>query len=186
MSRGEATRSDDLLLLLERHGYGEECYFTFSYSPIRDESGGMGGVFTPVAETSEKVIGARRLQTLQELATRSRNARDVQAVCVQAAETLSRNPADIPFSAIYLYDQDRTRAERVAETGMAAAGAELPATVLLNGDASDAIRSPHNRDGSGRSGRGRESRGPTAWIRCWCSAGLGGALDSSRFPHCRR
>ena len=62
MSRGEATRSDDLPLYLERHGYAEECYFTFSYSPIRDETGGVGGVFTPVAETTEKVIGARRLQ----------------------------------------------------------------------------------------------------------------------------
>ena len=38
MERGEATVSEDLLLLLERDGYAEECYFSFSYSPIRDES----------------------------------------------------------------------------------------------------------------------------------------------------
>jgi hypothetical protein len=48
MQRCEATWSDDLLLLLARHGYPEECYFTFSYSPISDESGGIGGIFTPV------------------------------------------------------------------------------------------------------------------------------------------
>ena len=35
---GEATCSEDLLLPLERKGFPEECYFTFSYSPIRDEA----------------------------------------------------------------------------------------------------------------------------------------------------
>ncbi len=36
--RGEAVRADDLLLVLDRNGYPEECYFTFSYSPIVDET----------------------------------------------------------------------------------------------------------------------------------------------------
>ena len=58
METGAATRSDDLLLLLERSGYLEECYFTFSYSPIRNESGGIGGVFTPVAETTERWLAS--------------------------------------------------------------------------------------------------------------------------------
>ncbi len=57
LEAGRATWSDDLLLMVERYGYPEESYFTFSYSPIRDETGGVGGVFTPVAETTEKVIG---------------------------------------------------------------------------------------------------------------------------------
>jgi hypothetical protein len=68
MRRGEATWSDNLLLELERNGYQEECYFTFSYSPIRDESGGVGGIFTPVQETTSQVIGERRLRTLRDLA----------------------------------------------------------------------------------------------------------------------
>jgi hypothetical protein len=66
MSRGEATRSRDLLLVMDRHGYVEESYFSFSYSPIRDESGGIGGVFTPVLETTGRVIGERRLRTLSK------------------------------------------------------------------------------------------------------------------------
>ena len=55
LQRGEATWSNDLLLMLERSGYPEECYFTFSYSPIRDEPGNVAGVFTPVADTTERV-----------------------------------------------------------------------------------------------------------------------------------
>ncbi|HSU82728.1 MAG TPA: PAS domain-containing protein, partial [Thermoanaerobaculia bacterium] len=68
LARGEATWSDDQLLLLDRNGFLEECYFTFSYSPIRDESGGVGGVFCAVTETTGRVLGERRLQTLRALA----------------------------------------------------------------------------------------------------------------------
>jgi len=50
LTRGEATWSDNRMLPLDRNGYVEECYFTFSYSPIRDETGGIGGVFTAVTE----------------------------------------------------------------------------------------------------------------------------------------
>ncbi len=104
MQRGEATWSDNLLLELERNGYPEECYFTFSYSPIHAESGGVGGIFTPVQETTEQVIGERRLRTLRDLAAAARasNARTVEEVCQAAAATLAENPYDIPFAEIYL------------------------------------------------------------------------------------
>jgi PAS domain S-box-containing protein len=118
MERGEATVSEDLLLLLERNGYGEECYFSFSYSPIRDESGQVGGVFTPVAETTERVIGERRLRTLRDLAavsgTQSKNANQA---CIAAARVLSANPYDLPIAAIYLFGAKRTDATLVAHTG---------------------------------------------------------------------
>src|SRR5690242_13939943 len=47
LDQAQASPADDLLLMLERRGYSEECYFSFSYSPIYDESGGVGGVFCP-------------------------------------------------------------------------------------------------------------------------------------------
>jgi len=108
LERGEATWADDLLLELERSGYPEECYFTFSYSPIRDESGKVGGVFTPVQETTDRVIGERRLRTLTRLASAARaaNAQTVDEVCRIAMETLAGNPHDIPFAALYLTGED--------------------------------------------------------------------------------
>ena len=42
---GEATFHENLPLLMMRHGYPEETWFTFSYSPVRDETGGIGGMF---------------------------------------------------------------------------------------------------------------------------------------------
>jgi len=108
MERGEATWSDNLLLELERNGYPEECYFTFSYSPIRDESGGIGGIFTPVQETTGQVIGERRLRTLRDLAeaARASNAKSESEICRIAAETLAKNPLDLPFAAFYLFSRD--------------------------------------------------------------------------------
>jgi hypothetical protein len=58
---GEPTWSDDLLLFLERNGYPEETYHTFSYSAIKDTTGKIVGIFTPVAETTQRVVGERRL-----------------------------------------------------------------------------------------------------------------------------
>lgn len=64
---GEATWSNDLLLALNRYGDVEECYFSFSFSPVRVEEGAVGGVFTAVIETTENIIGERRLRTLPDL-----------------------------------------------------------------------------------------------------------------------
>jgi PAS domain S-box-containing protein len=100
VSAGQATRSRDLLLLMNRHGYTEETYFSFSYSPIRDETGGVGGVFTPVIETTERVIGERRLRTLRELAA-APSATGVAGAVQSALDILSQNERDVPFAVIY-------------------------------------------------------------------------------------
>jgi len=55
--RGVAVGAEDWMLPLDRYGYLEECYFTFGYSPIRDETGGVGGVLVTVTETTARVLG---------------------------------------------------------------------------------------------------------------------------------
>ncbi len=98
---GEATWSEDLFLLMLRYGYPEETYFTFSYSPIRDESGQVGGIFNACAESTARVLGERRLKTLREMAAQSRTADEAARFCI---EVLGRNPQDIPFALVYLAD----------------------------------------------------------------------------------
>ena len=110
---GEAVRADDLLLVLDRNGYPEECYFTFSYSPIVDETGGVAGIFTPVHETTERVINERRLKTLSTLAqVRAEQSTNAKSACHALVLALSRNPIDLPFTAIYLFDGEGGTAER--------------------------------------------------------------------------
>ena len=62
-----ATWSEDQPLFIDRHGYTEECYFTFSYSPITLESGHIGGVLCALTETTDQVIAARRQETVLQL-----------------------------------------------------------------------------------------------------------------------
>ncbi len=61
---GDATGLEDQLLIIERNGHSEVCYFTFSYSAIRDEAGNVGGIFCAVNETTKKVNAERKLSTL--------------------------------------------------------------------------------------------------------------------------
>jgi len=125
MATGEATWSDDQLLFIDRSGYSEEGYFTFSYSPISDENGGVGGIFCAVNETTQRVIGARRLSTLSRLAERTISAISAEEACVRAAEVLADNSADVPFSLVYLLDGPATTPECVASAGDASPVADM-------------------------------------------------------------
>ncbi|MGI8500078.1 MAG: ATP-binding protein [Hassallia sp.] len=119
LTTGNATWSDDQLLLIDRNGYLEECYFTFSYSPIRDETGGIGGVFTAVTETTERVLSERRLRTLRELAAKTSQAKTVESACELSIKTLADNVADIPFALIYLLDEAGKQAQLIKSVGLA-------------------------------------------------------------------
>ncbi len=52
---GEASFFEDMPIALRRHGYPEQAWFTFSYSPVRDEAGAVGGILCTVVETTDKV-----------------------------------------------------------------------------------------------------------------------------------
>ncbi|MBW8484144.1 SpoIIE family protein phosphatase [Actinomadura parmotrematis] len=122
MATGEATWSEDLLLPLIRHGYLEETYWTYSYSPLHDDDGAVRGVFTAVSDTTERVIGERRLAVLQDLGAQAGNARSVAEACGLVAEVLARAGRDVPFGAVYLRRPDGDGFE-LAATGDPDAGA---------------------------------------------------------------
>ncbi len=66
---GEATWDEGLLLFLERSGYPEETYHTFSYSPFANDAGRVVGMLCVVTEETERIIGERRLASLRDLAS---------------------------------------------------------------------------------------------------------------------
>jgi PAS domain S-box-containing protein len=66
MQRGEATWNERVPLLMQRHGYSEETWFTFSYSPIPDDEGGIGGVFCATMEDTEHVLVERERDRLHQ------------------------------------------------------------------------------------------------------------------------
>ena len=64
--RGEATYWEKLPLLMNRHGFDEQTWFTFSYSPVRDDSGAVAGVYCACVEVTEQVLGERYRQEENE------------------------------------------------------------------------------------------------------------------------
>jgi signal transduction histidine kinase/FixJ family two-component response regulator len=117
LTSGESTFDEALLLLMERHGYLEETYFTFSYSPLPDDTGGVGGIFCAVTEETERVIGQRRLLLLRELAAETAKARTPDRVCQIAADCLTGDRFDLPFAILYLVDPNRQRLRLAAAAG---------------------------------------------------------------------
>jgi signal transduction histidine kinase/DNA-binding response OmpR family regulator len=115
---GEAVALNDQMIPLDRNGYLEECFFTLSYSPIRDEQG-VGGMLAVVAETTERVQNERQLALLGELASRTADARTLEDACRLGAECLQTDAADFPFGILYLLDPD-------ADTATLAATSRIP------------------------------------------------------------
>jgi PAS domain S-box-containing protein len=134
MESGKATRSRDLLLHIDRAGYPEEAYFSFSYSPIHSENGSVGGVFCPVIETTEKIIGERRLRTLRDLAAACKGTECERVVYETAAKVLAANPQDVPFALIYRVDEATAMARLEATAGITRGAAAAPHTVALGPD----------------------------------------------------
>lgn len=109
LSTGRATWDEALLLFLERSGYSEETYHTFSYSPLRDEHGAVAGLLCVVSEETERVIGERRMATLRDLGSDPTVAREEREVLAFDCTQLDRNRRDLPFTLIYLCDGDDAR-----------------------------------------------------------------------------
>ncbi len=91
--QGEASYHENLPLLMKRKGFEEPTWFTFSYSPVRNESGAVEGLFCACTETTEQVLGARRQVFRLALEERLRGLADPREVMRSAAELLGRELA---------------------------------------------------------------------------------------------
>lgn len=118
MATGEGAFFADALLLMNRFGYTEECYFDYTFSPIRGPTGTTEGVFNAVMETTERVLGERRQRTLRDLAVHGTNCRTADDAVSRAAQTLQENLHDVPFALLYLLDHERKEARLAAKSGI--------------------------------------------------------------------
>jgi PAS domain S-box-containing protein len=130
LATGEATWDEGLLLFLERSGYPEETYHTFSYSPLRDDAGAVVGMLCVVSEDTERVIGGRRMAILRDLGSQPGVVRTEQEQLAFAARQLQRIPEDLPFTLTYLFDDDGD-ARLAATTGVPVGHPMAPATLAL-------------------------------------------------------
>ncbi|WP_433042037.1 PP2C family protein-serine/threonine phosphatase [Dactylosporangium sp. CS-033363] len=95
-SGGGATWVEDLRLDMRRHGFLEETYFTFSYSPVVGADGRVEGVFDIATETTTQVVSRRRLQLLNALQERLASVDHRGEVLARAMPVLHADPDDLP------------------------------------------------------------------------------------------
>jgi len=100
---GDSIRRPDALLLMNRFGYTEECYFDYTLSPIIDTEGNIGGVFNAVIETTYRVINDRRNVVLQNFNAELESPESITSGLETALRILSAAKEDIPFSLIYTH-----------------------------------------------------------------------------------
>ena len=117
LDTGEATWDEGLLLLLERNGYPEETYHTFSYSPVFDDAGAVGGMLSVVMEETERVISERRLALVRELSSGLAAAKTIGEVMKALEQSCPVADRDLPFTLTYLFDDTMRTATLVARTG---------------------------------------------------------------------
>ena len=117
LENGEATWDEGLLLFLERSGYPEETYHTFSYSPLSNDQGEIVGMLCVVTEETERVIGERRLSSLRELASEIAGINTQVEVLAATQRGLAANLKDLPFTLTYLFDEAGA-AELAISTGV--------------------------------------------------------------------
>src|SRR5258706_854101 len=124
--------NEQLELIMERNGYPEETFFTFSYSPIPDDTGRVAGVYCACTEDTHRVLGERRLGVLRHLASATADLTSVENACEVAAHTLQEHGRDASFALIYFISRTGGSARLAASCGLEPGGAVAPQWVELS------------------------------------------------------
>jgi PAS domain S-box-containing protein len=129
MRTGEATWDEGLLLFLERSGFPEETYHTFSYSPLPDDDGNVGGMLCVVTEDTERTLAERRLGFLRELASDLAGTNLEEEIFRAVTRRIDAQPKDLPFALLYLFDEDGKQARLACSSGLESGAKAAPRTI---------------------------------------------------------
>ncbi|MEP0921784.1 ATP-binding protein [Leptolyngbya sp. ST-U4] len=116
--KNEGTFDEALPFIMERKGYPEETYVTFSYSPIPGDREDIGGLLCACTDDTQRIVGERQLALLRELAAKTADARTFDQACSLSIEALYSNPYDLPFAMIYLVDPDQQQIVLAGTSGI--------------------------------------------------------------------
>ncbi len=129
---GLAKSSEDQPLFLARAVPREEVYATFAFGPVLTSDGrDVDGVLCHLTETTEQVIGVRRIETLRRLGLEVAATGGVALACEQSAAAIAGNPSDVPFAAVYRVEEG-TRAVLQSVVGFSASEHPFPAAITID------------------------------------------------------
>ncbi len=128
---GQTRFLENQRMFLDRYGYLEETFFTFSFSPILDESGGVGGLFHPVTELTQQTLAERRLNILRAVADNTVNARTEGEASALILKCLKDFELDLPFVLLYSVAADGKEAHLQGSVGVERDSPLAPAKINL-------------------------------------------------------
>jgi signal transduction histidine kinase/CheY-like chemotaxis protein len=88
---GQATYIEDFPLIVSRGAEPDQAYFTFCYSPIRDERGVVVGMLDTVTETTATVTARRRLGFLDSLSKSLSEATDAETILAVTTRSVAEH-----------------------------------------------------------------------------------------------
>jgi signal transduction histidine kinase/DNA-binding response OmpR family regulator len=128
----EGTYVEKQLLIMERNGYPEETYYTYSYTPIPNDEGGTGGIICANTDDTQRVIGERQLTLLREIAGATAEARTWREVCTRAVRAFEGNARDLPFAMLYMSEPGEKKLTLIATSGIEPGHAAAPASIAMD------------------------------------------------------
>ncbi|QRR00620.1 ATP-binding protein [Dyadobacter sandarakinus] len=130
MTTDEGTYVESQLLIMERSGFPEETYYTFSYTPVLDEGGRPAGIICYNTADTDRIVNERLLRTMQQLDTLAQKKNEKE-IYEQAVWALGSNPRDFPLAIIYKIDKEGTEARMAAASGIIEDHPALPPVINL-------------------------------------------------------
>lgn len=131
MEKDEGTYVESQLLIMERNGYPEETYYTFSYTPIPGDNGGTAGMICANTDDTERIINERQLRTLKDLGKNLAKKHSVTEVYKNALKVLENNLKDFPFAVLYKIDNEGRAAAPIAYANMEGDKTILPSEINI-------------------------------------------------------
>lgn len=132
MENDEGTYVESQLLIMERNGYPEETYYTFSYTPIPGDDGGPAGMICANTDDTDRIISERQLRTLTHLGKNLTNCHANEEVISRTIHSLKDNQHDFPFVLFYSIAGDKAMLSATSDLGNA--GASVPFEIDLKAD----------------------------------------------------
>ena len=120
LANGEAFYAKELMMFLERKGFAEETYWTFSYSPAFNDAGEVEGMFCACNEETSSVLSQRRLKTLKDISSALAQVQSMDQLGNTACQVLNENQNDLPFNLIYFCNSVGSEAVLMGQSGFMA------------------------------------------------------------------
>lgn len=126
LQSGERAVLGEQLLVRFHGGRTEEAYLRLACRALIGSDGGVGGVVVTLADETARVVAARRIAALREIATAGAGSRSVLDGCQRTLHAVARHPSDVPFALVYVVADDRDDVRLAAHAGMDIGTAAAP------------------------------------------------------------